>query len=83
MRNLCVAVIAIMALYSSVVFAQVRPAEKGEVQTEVASDDTRTMLDTITVKYQGGLFGYNTKEHGTIRFDDINERLSFYGLDGK
>jgi len=62
--------------------AQVRPAESGK-ETIVVDAADREMLDAIAVKYQGGLFGYNKKEHGTIRFDDINERLSFYGKDGK
>ncbi len=40
-------------------------------------------LDSIFAKYQGGLFGYSKKEHGTIKFDEINERLQFIGEDGK
>jgi hypothetical protein len=32
---------------------------------------------TITVKYEGGVFGYNKKMDGTISFDDANRRLLF------
>lgn len=32
---------------------------------------------TITVKYEGGVFGYNKKMDGTINFDDANNRLLF------
>lgn len=32
---------------------------------------------TIKVKYEGGVFGYNKKMDGTITFDDANSRLLF------
>lgn len=32
---------------------------------------------TIKVKYEGGVFGYNKKIDGTINFDDANRRLLF------
>ncbi|MDH3491954.1 MAG: hypothetical protein OEM82_00240 [Acidobacteriota bacterium] len=70
------------ALLSAGANAQVRPREEPD-QTVVSDPTQREMLETIEVKYQGGLFGYSKKEHGTIKFDDINERLSFYGKDGK
>ena len=37
----------------------------------------------FAVKYQGGLIGYSKKEHGTIGFEQINERIIFYGKDNK
>ena len=39
--------------------------------------------ESVSVKYEGGLFGYSDKEEGTLKFDDVNERLVFYGKDGK
>jgi hypothetical protein len=36
-----------------------------------------TAPQTITVKYEGGVFGYNKKMDGTINFDDSNRRLVF------
>ena len=76
----CVFVLTVMFTLNAA--AQVRPADRTN-ETVVSDPAQSDMLETIAVKYQGGLFGYNKKEHGTIRFDDINERLSFYGEDGK
>jgi hypothetical protein len=36
-----------------------------------------TAPQTIKVKYEGGVFGYNKKIDGTITFDDANSRLLF------
>ena len=36
---------------------------------------------SFEAKYEGGMFGYNDKEKGTLKFDDANERLVFYGKD--
>lgn len=32
---------------------------------------------SVTVKYEGGVFGYNEKMDGTLNFDDENRRLVF------
>jgi TonB family protein len=32
---------------------------------------------TVRAKYEGGIFGYNKKEDGTLTFDDANGRLVF------
>jgi hypothetical protein len=32
---------------------------------------------TVTAKYEGGVFGYNKKMDGTLSFDDANQRLVF------
>ncbi len=36
-----------------------------------------TAPQSIKVKYEGGVFGYNKKIDGTINFDDANRRLLF------
>jgi len=63
-------------------FTQVRPVEK-EPKVRVKAPEIKNLPDIYKVKYKGGLFGFNKKMHGTIRFDDINERLMFFGKDGK
>ncbi|NNE65450.1 MAG: hypothetical protein HKN33_02705 [Pyrinomonadaceae bacterium] len=73
---------AITMVFTAFAFAQVRPADRSK-STVVTTPENREMLESIEVKYMGGLFGYSKKEHGTIKFDDINERLGFYGEDGK
>ena len=32
---------------------------------------------TVKAKYEGGIFGYNKKQDGTLTFDDVNQRLVF------
>lgn len=38
---------------------------------------------SFEAKYEGGMFGYAEREKGTLKFDDINERIVFFGRDGK
>jgi hypothetical protein len=38
---------------------------------------------SFEAKYEGGMLGYNKKEKGSLKFDDINERIVFYGKDNK
>ena len=33
--------------------------------------------ETVTAKYEGGVFGYNKKMDGTLHFDELNQRLVF------
>lgn len=38
---------------------------------------------TVKAKYEGGVFGYNKKQDGTLNFDDLNSRLVFRDKQGK
>jgi len=38
---------------------------------------------SFEAKYEGGMFGYTEKEVGTLRFDDENQRLVFFGKNQK
>ncbi len=57
-------------------FAQPRPVETGTERAKPAPA-------TFEAKYEGGLFGYSQKENGTLKFDDENERIVFFGKDQK
>ncbi len=83
-------------LFSFAISAQVRPVEKPVEQKpeketaqktgekiEITKEPIENLPSTFKVEYQGGLFGYSKKQHGEIRFDEINERLMFFGEDGK
>lgn len=63
----------------SVVFAQPRPVDK----TETKPARKAPAPATVVAKYEGGMIGFNAKEQGTLKFDDLNERLVFFGKDGK
>ena len=38
---------------------------------------------TFKAKYEGGIFGYNKKQDGTLSFDDVNKRLVFRNKEQK
>jgi hypothetical protein len=58
--------------------AQPRPPEQAEKVKTV-----KPLPATIVAKYEGGIFGYSDKISGTLKFDDENSRIVFYGEDGK
>lgn len=60
-------------------FAQPRPAEKDAKPAVRAA----AAPASFQAKYEGGMFGFNKSESGTLRFDDANERLVFFGKDQK
>ncbi|MDQ6788566.1 MAG: hypothetical protein M3033_17315 [Acidobacteriota bacterium] len=68
--------------FAAAVSAQPRPIEKKpEVQTQ-----TKTVAaapNSFPAKYDGGMYGFSEKKKGTLKFDDANERLVFYGEDQK
>lgn len=64
--------------------AQPRPMEKKpQAKTEQNSVSKTSAPTSFNAKYEGGLFGFSDKEKGTLRFDDGNERLVFFGKDKK
>lgn len=65
---------------ASFVAAQPQPTEKPTQPTTAVQTTTQT---SFTAKYEGGMFGYEKKQEGTLKFDDDNERLVFFGKDGK
>lgn len=60
--------------------AQVRPVEKETAPVETRKSDAPP---SFSAKYEGGMFGFNDKEQGTVKFDDANQRIVFYGKDQK
>lgn len=66
-------------LFSTAAFSQVRPVET----TVEEKAQTAPAPESFTAKYEGGLFGYPEKELGMLKFDDVNERLIFFGQDQK
>jgi hypothetical protein len=72
-------------IFAAVIFsfaavsAQPRPAER-PTPTPAAR---AAAPQSFEAKYEGGAFGYSKKEKGTLRFDDANSRLVFFGEDQK
>lgn len=67
--------------FASAVSAQPRPPESTK-ETKPAAE-VKPAPETFEARYEGGMFGYEGKAHGTLKFDDVNERLVFYGEDKK
>src|SRR2546426_7387466 len=49
------------------------PADPGNTTTTKPA----AAPQTVKAKYEGGVFGYNKKQEGTLSFDDANNRLVF------
>ncbi len=70
---------AFTLLIASFTFGQVRPVDANV-------DSGKTPLpapESINARYEGGLFGFSSKESGKLKFDDPNSRLVFYDGEGK
>ncbi len=76
MKKLLFALSAVFCL-SAVLFAQPRPVEKAP--TPVPANAPMT----YQARYEGGVFGASSKEDGTLKIDDVNERVIFYKKDQK
>ena len=70
-------VLLLASVFALSVAAQVRPVGGGE------QSDPGPAPESFAAKYEGVIFGYNNPEKGNLKFDDENERLIFYGKDGK
>lgn len=72
----------VVSLFASVliVSAQVRPAETVSQTNTPVQTTTQTSFEA---KYEGGMFGFDDKEKGMLRIDDVNERLVFFGKNNK
>ena len=78
MKKLLFSLACALFAFSFAVSAQPRPAERNQT-TSVK----RTAPETVVAKYEGGMFGFEKKEEGSLKFDDVNERLVFFGKDNK
>lgn len=63
---------------TSIVSAQPRPVDKTATQATV-----KPAPPSFPAKYEGGMFGFGKREVGTLKFDDANSRLVFFGQDQK
>jgi len=73
---LIAAALGVLAIAS---LGQVRPMEK----TPTTAAEKPPVPASVAVKYEGGMYGYGKKMDGTLKFDDTNSRLVFYGEDQK
>lgn len=83
MKKLLFSLVLGITACAAAVSAQPRPVDK--TQTPVKQQTVqRNKVASVEARYEGGIFGYGDREKGTLRFDDVNERLVFFGReDGK
>ncbi len=69
---------------ATLIFASITAQAQRPRQVQTSDDSTTTATatpslapQTMKVKYEGGIFGYNKKIDGTLTFDDANSRLLF------
>jgi len=61
------------------VSAQPRPIEK----PQISKTPVKPAPASFGAKYEGGMYGFSKKEEGTLKFEDANSRLIFFGKDRK
>ncbi len=75
MKKLIFSLICGLFVFISAVSAQPRPMDK----SSATSNKQISRVSSVEARYEGGMFGYSEREKGTIKFDDENERLVFFG----
>mgnify|MGYP003380924144 CR=1 FL=1 len=74
MKKLLFTALAVFC-FSMMAYAQPRPVEKEPFIVPA------NLPETFAASYEGGIFGNTSKESGTFKFDDANERVVFYRKD--
>jgi hypothetical protein len=76
--------ILIMLAISLFACALTISAQPRPVETKTpAPAPVKPAPERFTAKYEGGMYGYGQKEEGTLKFDDENLRIVFFGKDQK
>lgn len=78
MKKTLLYICAALVAFSVNVSAQPRPVDK----TPSPAVAVAPAPASFAAKYEGGIFGFDEKQSGTLKFDDANERLVFHGKDG-
>ena len=73
---------AFVYMFAAMAMAQPRPMDKS-VPPKPAAAAASQAPTSVPAKYEGGMYGYSRKLSGTLKFDDENTRLVFFGEDNK
>jgi len=79
MRKIFIFISATFFVFSVNAFAQIRPIETPKQETKTVKHAPSSFL----AKYEGGIYGFTEEEEGTLKFDDENDRIVFFGKDEK
>lgn len=69
-----------VAIFAFSIFAHAQPRM---VENKPKPNPTALSRESFKAKYEGGMFGFNRKEEGVIRFDDANLRVVFFDKNNK
>jgi hypothetical protein len=76
--------IVVLFVSAGAAFGQPRPvAPASQLPTTPHGLNAAPAPVSFEAKYEGGMFGFSKKEDGTLKFDDPNQRLIFFGKDKK
>lgn len=78
MKTLSLTAFCLLTLFTSVLHAQPR-----QIDMSSAPKTVKPAPESFGAKYEGGMFGFNKNEDGTLKFDDANARLVFFDEDKK
>ncbi len=78
MKEKFILMLAGISLLAVSAAAQVRP-----IESDKSSEPKKIAPASFAAKYEGGMFGFDEKEEGTLKFDDVNNRIIFFGKDQK
>lgn len=81
MKRIYFLIIALF-LCAGAAFGQPRPVD-ASAKPATGATAAKPAPASFEAKYEGGMFGYNSKEVGMLKFDDDNQRLVFFGKDQK
>lgn len=68
----------LLCSFAAIAYAQPRIVDKTEKKPAAAIAPV-----SFKAKYEGGMFGFNKKEEGTLKFDDANLRIVFFNKENK
>lgn len=67
-------------IFTLSVFAYSQPRM---IESKPKLNPTALSQTSFKVKYEGGMFGFNQKQEGSLKFDDANLRLIFFDKNNK
>lgn len=81
--TLPLAALLLASLASGASAQRARAVGDSSIKTDAKPAPTAPAPRSVKAKYEGGIFGYNKKETGTLNFDDASSRLVFRDKNGK
>lgn len=79
MKKLLIVCALCLSAFGLSISAQPQPMERQQADEA----EVKPAPDSFEARYEGGLFGFSSREKGTLKFDDANQRIVFYDDENK